>query len=116
MEVGNVKLNFVVAEFRDDFGGRLLLAAAPAAPKIGASLRRAPDRGIGGAQARRARSVTGLALQHAILGVRLGPVHGLLDVLLHTKPLLVSHGDAALTPLVIERPFVWIAQGLFGFL
>lgn len=108
-------LDFVVAEFGDDFGGGFLVATAPASPEGGAALGGAAGGGVAGPEAGGAGGLA-LALQHAVLGVGLGPVHGLLDVLLHAQPLLVTHGYAALPPLIVQGPLGFVAQGLLCFL
>lgn len=107
-------LDFIIAELGDHFGRRLLVAAE-AAPERGASFGSAAGRGVGRPEAGRPGAAP-LALQHAVLSVGLGPVHGLLDVIFHAQPLLVPHGNAAIPPFVIERALGRIAQGLLGIL
>lgn len=109
---GSWRLDLIVAEFGDDFSRRLLVASAPAAPKRGAPFGGSTG-GVGGAEARRPGGAASLIFQHAVLSVGLGPVHGLLHVVLHAQPLLVAHGDAALPPLVVKSPLGWIAESLF---
>lgn len=109
-----MELDFIIAEFGDDLGGGLLVAAK-AAPERGATFGGAAGCGVGRPKAGRPRAPP-LALQHAVLSVGLGPVHGLLDVVFHAQPLLVPHGYAAVPPLVIESALSRIAQGLLGVL
>lgn len=93
-------LNLIIAEFGDDFRGGFLVSTTPAPPESSASLGRAASSRVAWTQAGRPRRLA-FALEHAVLGVRLGPVHALLDMLLHAQPLLVTHSNTTLPPLVI---------------
>lgn len=106
-KLATMELDFIIAELGNDFRGRLLVAAE-ASPESGATFGGAAGCGVGRPKTGRPRAPP-LALQHAVLSIGLGPVHGLLDVVFHAQPLLVPHGYAAIPPLVIQSALGRIA-------
>lgn len=93
-----------------------MVASSPTAPESGAAFRGPASCRVAGSQAGGARSAATLPLEHAILGVRLAPVHGLLHMVLHAEPLLVAHGDAAVAPLVVQSTLRRVTQRLLRLL
>lgn len=87
--------------------------AGPAAPVSGsafggpASGRRTRAQGAAGAAG---------AHDHAIFSFGGRPVHGLLYVLFHAEPLLVTDGDSAAAPFVVVDALGRIAESLLSLL
>ncbi|XP_055612351.1 uncharacterized protein LOC129758762 [Uranotaenia lowii] len=113
-------LDFIVAELVDHFTGILRAPfTLPAAIIQRSTSLRCPPMGrvLGsGGQTTSSTSSRGRFRQHPVLGLRRGPVHTLLHVLLHADPILVAHLDAAAAPFVVVGPPLRIAQDLFSFL
>lgn len=115
-------LDLIVAELVDHLARvfRAPLALPAAVVQGGPALRGAPVGriGRGGAETtgRRRPCPSSGFRQHAVLGLGGGPVHALLDVLLHADPVAVADLDAAAAPLVVVGALLRVAQDLLGLL